>query len=109
MAKKLKIEAIDNILGGVEPQEGNEHVEPAKSLQKANRGKGRPREEDYEARTFRVKKELVQKLRIIALKEGALQKDILEFALESAIERYEAKHGAINVSQEHAKSVRDIF
>jgi hypothetical protein len=108
MSKKVSLEAIDSILGGAEePQESTERTETPKS-KKAS--KGRPREEDYEARTFRVRKELVQKLRIIATLEGRLQKDILDFALESVIARYEEKHGTIDVSKSYGrKGVSDIF
>lgn len=108
MSKKVSLEAIDNILGGAEePQESTERTETPKR-EKAS--KGRPRDEDYEARTFRVRKELVQKLRIIATIEGTLQKDILDFALESVIARYEEKHGVIDISKNYGrKGVGDIF
>ena len=107
--KKVDLSAIDDILGGAEePQESKEQVETAPKERKAR--KGRPREEEYEARTFRVRKELVQKLRIIATLEGRLQKDILDFALESVIARYEEKHGTIDVSKSYGrKGVSDIF
>lgn len=107
--KKVDLSAIDDILGGAEePQESNEQVETPTKERKAH--KGRPREEDYEARTFRVRKELVQKLRIIATLEGRLQKDILDFALESVIARYEEKHGVIDISKNYGrKGVGDIF
>lgn len=72
------------------------------------RGKGRPKEDKYESRTFRVKKEHVLKLKLIALKEGRLQKDILDYALESIITRYEEKHGALNVDFEQDK-IEDLF
>ena len=108
MGKKVSLEVIDNILGEAEePQESKERTETPKK-EKATRG--RPREEEYEARTFRVRKELVQKLRIIATLEGRLQKDILDFALESVIARYEEKHGTIDVSKSYGrKGVSDIF
>ena len=102
--KKSKVsEAIDNILGGAE--------EPQESSVQVKARPGRPREDGYEARTFRVKTELVEKLRFIATKEGRLQKDILEFALEDVIARYEKKHGAIDISQsnEQKKDISDIF
>ena len=67
--KKVNLEAIDSLLetGAEEPQ-SNEQVETSTKQNRAK--KGRPREDDYEARTFRVRKELVQKLRIIANREG---------------------------------------
>ena len=106
---KVNLSAIDDILGGAEkPQESKEQVGTTTKERKVH--KGRPREEEYEARTFRVRKELVQKLRIIATLEGRLQKDILDFALEKVIARYEEKHGVIDISKNYGrKGVDDIF
>ncbi len=107
MKKKLRLDAIDNILGTTdEPKASKEQLEP--STNKPQRG--RPKEEEYEARTFRVRKDLVKKLRIIATTEGRLQKDILDFALENVISRYEEKHGVIDISRTYGKKgVADIF
>ncbi len=108
MSKKQNVsEYFDNILGGEAPQ-GVKEPEAAASQQPEKRGKGRPREDGYESRTFRVKTEHVQKLKLIALKEGRLQKDILDFALESIISRYEEKHGALNVDYEPDK-IENLF
>ena len=93
MSKKQNVsEYFDNIMGGSEAPKVSNEPEAAASQQPEKRGKGRPREDGYESRTFRVKTEHVQKLKLIALKEGRLQKDILDFALESIISRYEEKH-----------------
>jgi hypothetical protein len=107
--KKVSLEAIDSILGtGAEEPQSNEVVETSTKQEKAKRG--RPRVDDYEARTFRVRKEVVQKLRIIANREGRLQKDILEFALDNVIARYEEKNGVIDTSRDYSKkSLEDIF
>lgn len=104
--KKVSLEAIDNFLGD---QEEKEPVQTTTTEKRAQRG--RPREEDYEARTFRVRKDLVQKLRIIATLEGRLQKDILDFALENIITRYEQKHGKIDISRAYARkdALTEIF
>ncbi len=109
MSKKkgINLDVLDNIMGGSEEPQVNS-TQAASAEAAPRRGKGRPREDGYEARTFRVKTELVQKLKIIALKEGRLQKDILDFALESAITRYEEKHGVINVEYEQ-RSLDEIF
>ena len=110
MSKKNKVDlsVFDNILGGEEHQDSNEHVET--STTKTKKEKSEPREEDYENRTFRVRKEYVQKLRIISTLEGRKQKDILDFALKSIIERYEEKNGVIDISRAYeSKGVEDIF
>ena len=104
--EKVSVEAIDNIILG----RAKNHQESNVPVENKTPKKGRPRDEEYEARTFRVKKELVQKLRIIAITEGRLQKDILDYALESAISRYEAKHGVIDTSSiANKKSLEEIF
>ena len=111
MSKKQKVDlsVFDNLLGGEEPQESNEHVE-ASAPTTRKKEKPEPRGEDYENRTFRVRKEFVQKLRIISTREGRLQKDILDFALENVIARYEEKHGVIDISKTYSKkSLEDIF
>ena len=106
--KKVSLEAIDNILGGSE--EHQESIQNVEATQQPRASRGRPREDDYEARTFRVRKELVKKLRYIATTEGRLQKDILDFALETIIARYEEKHGVIDISKEYGRrGVSDIF
>ena len=107
--KKVDLSVFDNLLGGEEPQESNEHVEaPATTTRKKE--KPEPREEDYENRTFRVRREYVQKLRIISTLEGRKQKDILDFALRNVIERYEEKNGVIDISRAYeSKGVEDIF
>ena len=104
--KQIATDYFDSVMGGSEaPKVGNEAAAPQEP---EKRGKGRPREDGYESRTFRVKTEHVQKLKLIALKEGRLQKDILDFALESIITRYEAKHGALNVDEEQ-DNIESIF
>lgn len=105
--KKVDLSVFDNLLGGEEHQESNEQT-PATTTRKKE--KPEPREEDYENRTFRVRKEYVQKLRIISTLEGRKQKDILDFALRNVIERYEEKNGAIDISRAYeSKGVEDIF
>ncbi len=100
--KKQFGNVIDNILS----DEQQERAEAA-----APRGKGRPKMEDYERRTFIVRKDLFCKLNLIAAKESLLQKDIIEFALENAIERYEKKHGELDISNVagHKRNVNDVF
>lgn len=98
--KRPSLDAIDSILGGTNETE---------TVQEAPRV-GRPRQEEYECRTFRVRRDLVKKLRIIAVKEGRLQKDILDYALETAISKYEKKHGEIDTSKDiPTGNIKEIF
>ena len=96
MSKKQNVsEYFDNIMGGSNPSKVSNEPEEAASQQPEKRGKGRPREDGYESRTFRVKTEHVQK-------------HILDFALESIISRYEEKHGALNVDYE-PDNIENLF
>lgn len=110
MAKKNFGDVINNILGDNEQQQPQESAAPGTGAT-TKRGKGRPKLEDYERRTFIVRKDLFLKLNLIAAKERILQKDILEVALEDTIARYEAKHGELDISTaaEPKKDIRDIF
>jgi len=102
--KKVDLSVFDNILGGEDTQE-NVETTATKTKEKPE-----PKEEDYENRTFRVRKEYVQKLRIISTLEGRKQKDILDFALGYVIERYEKKNGVIDISKTYeSKGIEDIF
>ena len=58
MSKKQNVsEYFDNIMGGSNPSKVSNEPEEAASQQPEKRGKGRPREDGYESRTFRVKTE----------------------------------------------------
>lgn len=106
--KREQVNDYFNSVMGVGEASQVENEQAAATQEPVKRGKGRPREDGYESRTFRVKKEHVQKLKLIALKEGRLQKDILDFALESIISRYEEKHGALNVDFEQ-ENIETLF
>lgn len=102
--KRPSLDAIDSILGVTSE---TENVQVAQAPQKV----GRPRQDEYECRTFRVRRDLVKKLRIIAVTEGRLQKDILDYALETVISKYEKKHGEIDTAQElpTTGNIKEIF
>ena len=107
MAKKNFGNVIDNILGDEEQQPQGTAAE---TVTTAPRGKGRPKVEGYDRRTFIVRKDLFRKVSFIAGKEDILQKDILEVALENYIKAYEAKNGEIDLSfAAEKKSARDLI
>ncbi len=58
------------------------------------------RSKDDNRATFIVSKEIVRKLKFIALQETRLYKDIVAEALEQYIEQYQAAHGTIPVKEE---------
>ena len=112
MSKK-KFEVIDSILGETEESQNEEQktATAGAAAPAQHRGKGRPKGEEYEARSFRVKKEHFAKMRIIAAKEGIMLKDILDYALESVIAGYESKHGEIETFQikEQKTDIKELF
>lgn len=73
--------------------------------------KGRPSNDNEEARTYRVNKTLATKIRIIAHREGHTQKDLLNFAFAELVRRYEEKKGEIDVTTEYrsAEGIEDLF
>ena len=110
---KKKFEVIDSMLGDSEESQ-NETLETSAAGAAApaqKRTKGRPKGEEYEARSFRVKKEHFAKMRIIAATEGLMLKDILDLALERVIDSYESKHGEIDTSQvkDQKADIGDLF
>ena len=108
---KKKFGVIDSMLGDTEENQ-NKTVETSAAAHKQQRGKGRPKEDEYEARSFRVKKEHFAKIKIIAAREGLMLKDILDYALESIIDGYEKKKGEkIDISQatEQKTDLKAIF
>ena len=125
---KKKFEVIDSLLGEAEENQSETQTptageRPTGEFGKAindksevvypeqKRAKGRPKGEEYEARSFRVKKEHFAKMRIIAAQEGIMLKDILDYALESVIAGYESKHGEIDTSQvkEQKTDIKELF
>lgn len=113
---KKKFGVIDSMLGDTEENQNETLENPTAGAGTAaapaqHRGKGRPKGEEYEARSFRVKKEHFAKMRIIAAKEGLMLKDILDYALESVVAKYESKHGVIDTSQikEQKADINELF
>lgn len=94
---------IDDLLETEEPK----NVRPEQLPER--RTKGRPRMEEYERRTFQVRKELYNKLKMIAAKEGILQKDILEYVLREAVQRYEKTHGVLEPHPIEAGDIGELF
>ena len=112
MAKKNFGNVIDSILMGNEEQQQQPQAAAAETVTTAApRGKGRPKMEGYERRTFIVRTDLFRKLSFIAGKEDLTQKEILEVSLENFIAAYEKKNGALelDLTVEAKKSARDII
>lgn len=107
MSKKKFGNVIDDILGNDEPLESSVNEQQTETPKKKV---GRPRVAEYESRTYRVKKDVVAKLKVLSQTMGKSQKDILDFALEELIARWEAKHGEIDTSKlTDGSEVKDFF
>lgn len=77
--------------------------------------RGRPRkdrtnepEEKLIHSSFVVREEQWEKLRAISLRETLTMRELVTFAIEKVIERYEQKHGPI-ATNEGPKNIDDIF
>lgn len=77
--------------------------------------RGRPRkdrtnepEEKLIHSSFVVREEQWEKLRAISLRETLTMRELVTFAIEKVIERYEQKHGPI-ATNEGPKNINDIF
>ncbi len=105
MTKKKFNNVIDDILGNDEPIESSVSEQPV-----VKKKAGRPRVAEYESRTYRVKKDVVAKLKVLSQTIGKSQKDILDYALEEMISRWEAKNGVIDTSKLEGKNeIKDFF
>lgn len=113
MSKKNFSDPINDILnGGAEAPQSNEREEVTTS-QESKRRVGRPKKDkslqpEGEHRTYILKTEILQKLKLISLKEGLSQTEVVEYALTQLIDRYEKKHGILDVDVPQ-KSLDEIF
>lgn len=130
MNKKDK-ELIPALFGTAEPTESEAVHEPAiattlsdeelRSRLHAKRmeGRGRPRSvhneegkrtDGYSRTSFILPDEKVAKIKEIAFRETLTMKEILEYALDMMIERYEKKHGEIKPNPAKYKGeVKRVF
>lgn len=133
MAKKDLTGGIANLLSGADKQITKQELtedELINSLtddelqeelkrrlhQKRLIGRGRPRKNEhsgnftdgYGRTTLIINEAKWKKIRMIALKETFLMKEIVDLALDMVIEKYEAKHGEIKIS-EVRRNINDVF
>ena len=112
MSKKNFSDPINDILnGGAAAPQSNE--QEATTSKEPKRRVGRPKkdrsnESESEPRTYKLKTEILQKVKLISLKEGISQTEVLEYALTQLIDRYEKKHGTLEVDIT-PKSFEEIF
>lgn len=113
MSKKNFSDPINDILnGGAEAPQSNEREEATIS-QETKRRVGRPKKDkslqtEGEHRTYILKTEILQKLKLISLKTGRSQTEVVEFALTKMIDSFEERNGTLDV-EETPKSLEEFF
>lgn len=94
--KKNFQSGLDAILGGASEETTKQ---PSKTSKKAS--------SDNVSVCFRCSPDRLAKVREIARMKGVSLKDVMEAAIDVAVERYESKHGVIEIKEKAEQS--DIF
>jgi hypothetical protein len=94
MSKKNFTGGLNSLLGDQPktPKVGR----PKTSTREITKSSQEGTKENETRATFIVREELLEKLKAIAYWERALIKDILNTALQEAVEKYEKKNGQVN-------------
>lgn len=79
-------------------------------------GRGRPRKNDIQGRrsdgygrtSLIVNQSKYRKLQELALRETLTTKEVVEFAFDLLIQRYEAKHGELTITDRPTKTLNDL-
>ena len=115
MSKKDFKNPILNILDKKPETPQNYEEEETATSQESPKKVGRPKkdrsqesENETEPRTYKLKNEILQKVKLVALKTGRTQTEVVEYALTELIERYEKKNGILDVT-EAQKSFEEFF
>lgn len=96
-----------------EPQSNEQEVNT--TTQEAKKKVGRPKkdksqesESETEPRTYKLRNEILQKVKLISIKTGRSQTEVVEFALMKMIDSFEEKNGTLDV-EETPKSLEEFF
>lgn len=103
---------------GKDPKEPQSSEQEANTTtQEAKRKVGRPKkdksqenenENETEPRTYKLRNEILQKVKLISIKTGRSQTEVVEFALMKMIENFEEKNGTLDI-KETPKSLEEFF
>ncbi len=91
-----------------EGEETTTSQEPNKKVGRPKKDRSQESENETEPRTYKLKNEILQKVKLVALKTGRTQTEVVEYALTELIERYEKKNGILDVT-EAQKSFEEFF
>ena len=111
MAKKddMLRGGLSNLLGGGAKRVAPEQ-QPEKVTQPARKSEKKTESAKYGRLCAVVNVEKMDKMRAIAEMEGLQIKDVLEAAMDLAIQRYEKKHGEIQLNaKKEKKSAKGLF
>jgi hypothetical protein len=115
MSKKDFENPILNILNKKPEAPQNTEGEETATSQESPKKVGRPKkdrsqesENETEPRTYKLRNEILQKVKLVALKTGRTQTEVVEYALTELIDRYEKKNGILDVT-EAQKSFEEFF
>lgn len=91
-----------------EEEETTTSQEPKRKVGRPKKDRSQESESENEARTYKLRSDLLQKLKLISIKMGRNQTEIVEYALTELIDRYEKKNGSLDVT-ESPKSFEEFF
>lgn len=115
MSKKNFIDPINDILDAkpeapqtYEGEEATTSQEPKRKVGRPKKDRSQESENETEPRTYKLRNEILQKVKLISLKTGRSQTEVVEYALTELIDRYEKKNGILDVT-ESEKSFEEFF
>lgn len=96
-----------------EPQNNEQEVttttqETKKKVGRPKKDKSQESENETEPRTYKLRNEILQKVKLISIKTGRSQTEVVEFALINMIKSFEEKNGTLDV-EETPKSLEEFF
>lgn len=96
-----------------EPQNNEQEVttttqETKKKVGRPKKDKSQESENETEPRTYKLRNEILQKVKLISIKTGRSQTEVVEFALMKMIDSFEEKNGTLDV-EETPKSLEEFF
>lgn len=98
-ATRVLNDPIETLLGETQAPEATE-----------KRPVGRPKSYGYTRTSVIINDEQLAKIRYISGTENVSQKDIIELALHNIIEKFEKKHGTIEVKvQTKRRNIKELF
>ena len=115
MSKKNFSDPINDILDAkpeapqtYEGEETTTSQEPKRKVGRPKKDRSQESENETEPRTYKLRNEILQKVKLISLKTGRSQTEVVEYALTELIDRYEKKNGILDVT-ESEKSFEEFF